>query len=212
MFFLTLLSVSPKLFSNVLSEWYFYFFLFFLMFIFERERDRAWAGEGQRERKTQNPKQVPGSELSAQSPTRGSNPQTVRSWPELKPDAQPRELPRRPPQDVFMQEVGQLEPSLYVSLHIWVPGSGCAVPCPGTRLPGCSLGRRDAAVCLMGWNGDGWGIYSFSGEGRSWCITHKGTGGWRIWESVGTKRTFAWERHRGDSGANVQLRALGVTC
>ena len=37
----------------------------FLMFIFERE--------------TQNPKQAPGSGLSAQSPTRGSNPHTVRS-------------------------------------------------------------------------------------------------------------------------------------
>ena len=39
------------------------------LFIFERER----------ERETQNPKQAPGSELSAQSPTRGSNPQTARS-------------------------------------------------------------------------------------------------------------------------------------
>ena len=33
--------------------------------------------KGQRERETQNPKQAPGSELSAQSPMRGSNPQTV---------------------------------------------------------------------------------------------------------------------------------------
>ena len=46
------------------------------MFIFERERrrDRAQMGEGQRERETQNPKQAPGSELSAQSPMWGSNP------------------------------------------------------------------------------------------------------------------------------------------
>ena len=44
---------------------------FFLMFIFESQRDRARAGEGQRERGTQNPKQAPGSELSAQSPMRG---------------------------------------------------------------------------------------------------------------------------------------------
>ena len=35
-------------------------------------------GEGQRERKTQNPKQVPGSELSAQSLVRGSKSQVVR--------------------------------------------------------------------------------------------------------------------------------------
>ena len=44
------------------------------LFIFEKERDRAGAGEGQRERETQNPKQAPGSEMSAHSPTRGSNP------------------------------------------------------------------------------------------------------------------------------------------
>ena len=42
----------------------------------ERERERA-RGEGQRERETQNPKQAPGSELSAQSPTWGSNSQTT---------------------------------------------------------------------------------------------------------------------------------------
>ena len=39
----------------------------------ERERNRAQAGEGQRERETQNPKQAPSSELSAQSPMPGSN-------------------------------------------------------------------------------------------------------------------------------------------
>ena len=39
----------------------------------ERERER------ERERETQNLKQAPGSELSAQSPTWGSNSQTVRS-------------------------------------------------------------------------------------------------------------------------------------
>ena len=49
------------------------------MFIFEKERDRAPAGERQRERETQNRKQAPGSELSAQSPTWGSNSRTVRS-------------------------------------------------------------------------------------------------------------------------------------
>ena len=56
---------------------------FFLMFIFERERERErereQAGEEQRGRETQNAKQAPGSELSAQSPMRGSNPRTVRS-------------------------------------------------------------------------------------------------------------------------------------
>ena len=59
--------------------------LFFNVYLFIlRERDRAWAGEGQRERETQNPKQAPGSELSAQSPTWGSNPPAVRLWPEPK--------------------------------------------------------------------------------------------------------------------------------
>ena len=45
----------------------------------ERERDGVRVGEGQREKETQNPKQAPGSELSAQSLTRGSNSQTARS-------------------------------------------------------------------------------------------------------------------------------------
>ena len=39
----------------------------------ERQRDRARVGEVQREGETQNPKQVLGSELSAQSPTWVSN-------------------------------------------------------------------------------------------------------------------------------------------
>ena len=49
----------------------------FLVFIFERERESE-QGRG-RERGRQNLKQAPGSELSAQSQTRGSNSQTVRS-------------------------------------------------------------------------------------------------------------------------------------
>ena len=43
------------------------------MFIFERQRQSKSGGGAEREGETQNPKQVPGSELSAQSPTRGSN-------------------------------------------------------------------------------------------------------------------------------------------
>ena len=53
-------------------------------------------GEGKRERETQDPEQAPGSEGSAQSPTRGSNAQTVRSRPEPRSDAQLTEPPRRP--------------------------------------------------------------------------------------------------------------------
>ena len=43
----------------------------------ERETEHEW-GRG-RERGKHNPKQDPGSELSAQSLTRGSNPQTMKS-------------------------------------------------------------------------------------------------------------------------------------
>ena len=49
----------------------------------ERERERTWAGVGA-EREGRRESQE-GSTLSAQSPTWGQNPRTVRSWPELKP-------------------------------------------------------------------------------------------------------------------------------
>ena len=51
----------------------------------ERKRERERASRGRAERKEeQNPKQAPGSKLSAQSPMRGSNSGTVRSWLEPK--------------------------------------------------------------------------------------------------------------------------------
>ena len=78
-----------------ISQFSFFLNFFFLMFIhfWETERDKACVGaETGRHR---NPKQAPGSELSAQSPMLGSNPWTVRSWPELKLDAQLTEPPRR---------------------------------------------------------------------------------------------------------------------
>ena len=57
--------------------------IFFNVYLFlrerERERERERAGEGQRQMETQNLKQAPGSELSAQRLTWGSNPQTMRS-------------------------------------------------------------------------------------------------------------------------------------
>ena len=52
---------------------------FFYVYLFLRKKKRAQAGKGQRERKTQNLKQALSSELSAQSPTQGSNSWTVRS-------------------------------------------------------------------------------------------------------------------------------------
>ena len=60
-----------------LSRAFFFFLNFFNVYLFlrererERERERAPAGEGQRERETQNLKQAPDSERSAQSPTQG---------------------------------------------------------------------------------------------------------------------------------------------
>ena len=56
-------------------------FIFFNVYFWDRKR--AGAGEGQRQRETQNPKQAPGSEQSAQSPTRSSNSRMVRSWAEV---------------------------------------------------------------------------------------------------------------------------------
>ena len=53
-----------------------FIFLFLCLFIFERQ---SASGEGQRERETPNLKQAPGTELSAQSLTWGSNLRTVRS-------------------------------------------------------------------------------------------------------------------------------------
>ena len=60
------------------------------------ENDWAWAEEGQRERETQNLKQAPGCELSAQSLMWGSNSWTVRSWSEPKLNTQPTETPMCP--------------------------------------------------------------------------------------------------------------------
>ena len=60
------------------------------------ERYKTWAGEEQGKRETQNLKQAPGSELSAQNPIWGSNPQTMGSWPEQMSDAQLTEPPRCP--------------------------------------------------------------------------------------------------------------------
>ena len=47
------------------------------------------------ERERQKPKQAPGSELPAQSLTQGLNPQTGRSWPDLKSDVQRTKPPGR---------------------------------------------------------------------------------------------------------------------
>ena len=65
------------------------------MFIKNIETECERGRGRERERKTQT-EEAPGSELSAQSPTRGSNSQAMRSRPEPKLDAQPTEPPRHP--------------------------------------------------------------------------------------------------------------------
>ena len=63
--------------AHVLFVFKNFFFLTFYLFLRQGETEHE-QGRG-RERETQNLKQAPGSELSAQSLTRGSNSRTVRS-------------------------------------------------------------------------------------------------------------------------------------
>ena len=49
------------------------------LFLFEKQRQRASWGGARTERETENLKQAPGSEVSAQSLMRGLNSQTIRS-------------------------------------------------------------------------------------------------------------------------------------
>ena len=65
------------LFYFIFLIFFFKFFSTFYLFLEQRETEHEW-GRG-RERETQNRKQAPGSELSAQSPTWGLNSRTVRS-------------------------------------------------------------------------------------------------------------------------------------
>ena len=72
------------------------------MFIFferERETARVQAGDGQREKETQNPKQAPGSEPPAQSPTWGL---CDHDQSQSQTKAQPTKPPRRPRANVFL--------------------------------------------------------------------------------------------------------------
>ena len=68
------------------KEHLFYFFSFNVSF-FLREGQSVGRGGAERTGDTESEKQAAGSELSAQSPTQGSNSWTIRSWPEVKSDA-----------------------------------------------------------------------------------------------------------------------------
>ena len=66
------------IFSSTCKEMFPFIRLFLCLFIFEIETEHEQR-KVERERETQNPEQAPGSELSAQSLTRGSNSRAVRS-------------------------------------------------------------------------------------------------------------------------------------
>ena len=98
-------TVAYKLFwAKGMSCWNLFFNVFkkiFLIFVLVF-RERAQAGEGHREKETQNPKQTPGSILSAQNLTRGLNPQTPKSWPEVRCST---ESPRCPNVCLFLRKI-----------------------------------------------------------------------------------------------------------
>ena len=101
--------------ASQVTLFFFFHFFFQRLFIFRTERDRAWTGEGQRERETQNRKQAPGSEPSAQSSTRGSNSRTVRSWPGWSRTLNRLRHPGAPPGDSYVQShLGNLMTKLFI--------------------------------------------------------------------------------------------------
>ena len=77
---------------------FFNFFFFFTFYLFLRNRVRQSVSGGGAEREGDRiwSSLQALSKQSAQSLMRGLNPQTVRSWPEPKSDAQPTEPPKRP--------------------------------------------------------------------------------------------------------------------
>ena len=84
---LSLSAPLPLFLSKKISKLFFLIFFLTFIYLFLRQRETEHERGRVRERETQNLKQAPGSELSAQSPTRGLNSRTARSWPEPKSDA-----------------------------------------------------------------------------------------------------------------------------
>ena len=98
-----------------------YSFLLLLLFyeyLFLREREREYEQWRNREGDTES---EAGSRLwaSAQSPTRGSNPQTARSWPEPNSDTQPTEPPRCPKHVLNKENLGKYQ--IRISFFSWYP-------------------------------------------------------------------------------------------
>ena len=72
--------------------------------------------------------QAPGSKLSAQSPTQGSNSQTARPWPELKSDTQPMNHPDAPLLHISNEPL-ELSGSMANTLA-WQPSQGLILSYP----------------------------------------------------------------------------------
>ena len=88
-----IMSIKKKLFKYL-----------FILRESESESKHVSGGRAERDRETQNLKQASGSELSAQSPTWGSDSRTSRSWPQLKSVTLLTEPPRRPYTDYFGED------------------------------------------------------------------------------------------------------------
>ena len=75
----------PSAPNTDISYNFFFLIFFFNVYLFLRQRETQHEQGRGRERGRQNVKQAPGSELSAQSPTRGSNSQTceIVTWAEV---------------------------------------------------------------------------------------------------------------------------------
>ena len=87
---------GPTKFTLIIS-------ILFKCFIYFWERKRERMSREGAEREGDRGSEA-GSLLTAESPMWGSNPRTVRPWPEPKSDAQPTEPPRRPEFIYFLRE------------------------------------------------------------------------------------------------------------
>ena len=137
------------------------FYFFKCLFIFEREREREreterkWGRGREREGDTES---EAGSRLPAVStePDAGSNPRTVRSWPEPKADASPMEPPRRP-LSMCLDEIWEMctsmeLPSPQSRYRIFVPSPEVPLfPFAVHLLPWRPLARSDLLYTIVGW-------------------------------------------------------------
>ena len=115
----TRLNVSTS--SSLKSVIFSLFFLNVYLFLRETETECEWV-RGRERGRHRIWSRLPGSQLSAQSPTRGSNSRAVRSWPEPKSDAQPTEPPRRPKSVIFSTDclLGEISDGKPSGTSVWI--------------------------------------------------------------------------------------------